>query len=971
MEAALPATAPAMAAPAVAEASPAVYAAQLRANPASMQQTLAQLHQTHGNTFVQQVLAELGQSPAAGGKPLPPETRAKMESAFGADLSAVRVHEDGAADAAGAQAYANGTNLHFAAGRFDPGSKAGQELIGHEVAHVVQQSEGRASATQNKGGAAATADAGLEREADEAGARAARGQKAGIGTGATLAAPAPQAPIVQQKTTVTEVPATLKTKDEVLGDGTPANPGLALPALKAYTTKQADWFTEPSFTAPDREAVWKVVSAIHAAPHMVRALANLHTGEVAALPSREVLGYYADGFNPGSNWTVPLSTPAPTLARALELGQAQKDLAEFVPGPVLRHVIPESGLAYLMKGKLADFKYYMQTFRPSLEKPEEWEHIETLLQEGVRTHASLLPWISELHIFSPATRARLKVNITDKSKSRPVLLVLMSAVDWNTAFLQGANMEQSVTDPHNLGLIVQGRTLAAVTGQVTRVATEYGKGGKIGQVVIAGHGSDTSMEMASDHGPGDAWWDPTNNRVGYDKAGDVDSKNDPKKNGTEKLIDTILESLDPATANLVFAGCLINSHNIDPAKSKLTGSAADIERRLRANIKAHPNLADYVKSRMDATGHKATMSAANASTVFSTYSLDATGKAQLNDPTDPDIGGTKLGYVRTGIEPEGVLRACIECCADPAIGIKGTTAEMEKRVAALASSTDGWETCVRVAMEVALHRGPGKDVDVALLADLVQRVKYWLEAGSETNAAQLADNVKKGEAGKLFPALLAVGYGDDTNALYRQAWMKFDPGQATHFMSALGTSGMTVEQFKLQLSRKIVDPHLTTLLPISATPTQAQMLLALAIANEGSLPPHVKNFLVTAAGGPTSRAFPAGLNVSTLFPNGEPHILERIGLSDTAAPPPGTAVDGNADLDQDGKNEARIDVNPHKATVTADVLNVRERAGVESKIIGSLKKGTVVRVSGTVRHGYWSMIDFDGKAAFVSSNYLE
>lgn len=52
-----------------------------------------------------------------------------MESAFGADFSAVRIHEDGAADAVGAQAYARGTDLHFGPGTYDPDSPQGLELI--------------------------------------------------------------------------------------------------------------------------------------------------------------------------------------------------------------------------------------------------------------------------------------------------------------------------------------------------------------------------------------------------------------------------------------------------------------------------------------------------------------------------------------------------------------------------------------------------------------------------------------------------------------------------------------------------------------------------------------------------------------------------------------------------------------------------------------------------------------------------
>lgn len=946
--------------------SPQAYAEQLVASPGSMAQVLQQLHQTHGNAFVQQVLAELRQSPG-GGKPLPPATRVKMEQAFGTDLSAIRVHEDGAAEATAAEAYARGTDIHFAAGAFDPGSRQGQELIGHEVAHVVQQSQGRASSDgQNKGGAV-NGDPSLEREADQAGARAANGQAAGIGAGATLTAGESAAPI-QQKTKINPVTATLKTKDQVLGDGTPGNPGLTLPELEAYTTQQVDWFTEPSFSSTDREAVWKVVNLFHYGPHVASALAKLHTGEVAALPSRDIIKAYFDGFDPGSN-AIQLSTPAATFADTIAIGKAMKELKDFVPGAVLRHVIPESGLQYLMtKGKIADLKTYYQTFSPSLEKPEEWEHVEKLLDEGIKSHMVLKDWISELHIFTPSTRAQLKKNITDKGKTKPVLLVVMSALDWNTAFLQGQNVETSLTDTHNLGLLVQGRTIAATTAQVARVAKDYGQNGKLGQVVLAGHGSDTSMEMASDHD--DAWWDQENNCVSYNKQGDIDSKNDPKKNGTEALIDTILTSMDPATANLVFAGCLINSHDIDRKKTKLTGSNAKVEKRLRENIKAHPNLADYVRTRMAATGTTAQMSAANASTTFDTFSLDGSGKAQLEDTTDPDIGGTKLGYVRTGIEPEGVLRAAIECCADAKIGIAATAAEMDKRAKALSGSTDHWDTCIRVAFNLALE-GSTTHVDVAKLADLTHRIGDWSEAYVDTPAQRLADSVKKSEAKTLFPDLIAIGYGNDVNALFYQAWMKFDAGKGTQFMTALGASGMTVESFKLQMSPGLVDSHLDTLLPISGSPTPGQMLLALTIADaDRPVPSHVRKFLRAAAGGDASRAFPGGLNVGTLYPNGEARVLEKIGLSDKAPPPPGTAVDGNADLNADGMNESHIDVNPHRGQVKAEELNVREKATTDSKVLGTLKKDTIVRIAGSTRHGKWSMIDYEGKVGFVSTHYL-
>jgi hypothetical protein len=115
---------------------------------------------------------------ASGGKPLPTAVRRKMEASLGADFSAVRIHEGPQAAAIGAAAYTQGSNIFFAPGRYDPDSADGQELLGHELAHVVQQAQGRAGAGPHAKGGTIDADPGLEREADAHGAQAARGQPA-------------------------------------------------------------------------------------------------------------------------------------------------------------------------------------------------------------------------------------------------------------------------------------------------------------------------------------------------------------------------------------------------------------------------------------------------------------------------------------------------------------------------------------------------------------------------------------------------------------------------------------------------------------------------------------------------------------------------------------------------------------------------------------------------------------------------
>jgi hypothetical protein len=118
-------------------------------------------------------------SAASGGQPLPEGLRGRMEQVFGAGLSEVRVHQGAQAESVGAHAYTQGTDIHFAPGQYDPGSKPGQELIGHEVAHVVQQARGGVQPTTSEGGVAINDSSTLEHEADAMGAKAAAAPEGG------------------------------------------------------------------------------------------------------------------------------------------------------------------------------------------------------------------------------------------------------------------------------------------------------------------------------------------------------------------------------------------------------------------------------------------------------------------------------------------------------------------------------------------------------------------------------------------------------------------------------------------------------------------------------------------------------------------------------------------------------------------------------------------------------------------------
>jgi hypothetical protein len=122
--------------------------------------------------------------------PLPHGLRARLEQSLATDLSAVRIGVDPIVAAMGARAIASGTEVRFAPGAYQPDTPEGEQLIAHEVAHLTQQAQGRVAPTRRVGEMAVNDDASLERDADDIGARALRGERVHEAAGA---APVPAA----------------------------------------------------------------------------------------------------------------------------------------------------------------------------------------------------------------------------------------------------------------------------------------------------------------------------------------------------------------------------------------------------------------------------------------------------------------------------------------------------------------------------------------------------------------------------------------------------------------------------------------------------------------------------------------------------------------------------------------------------------------------------------------------------------
>jgi len=165
------APAPAAAQPLAAHSTPAWVQARVGAPgaPRPVQRQAAPTAAAHPNAVqLQQHAVELA---PAGGQPLPPQVRQKMEAIFRTDFRDVRIHVGPQASTLGATSFTHGSHIHFAPGQYDPDTAHGQQILGRELAHVVQQRAGRVRNPFGSG-VALVHDRSLEAEAERMATRA-------------------------------------------------------------------------------------------------------------------------------------------------------------------------------------------------------------------------------------------------------------------------------------------------------------------------------------------------------------------------------------------------------------------------------------------------------------------------------------------------------------------------------------------------------------------------------------------------------------------------------------------------------------------------------------------------------------------------------------------------------------------------------------------------------------------------------
>jgi len=106
---------------------------------------LASLHGAAGGEVDPQVARSI-EAQRGGGQPLAKGVVGSMGRVFDTDFSPVRVHTGANAEglnrSLNAKAFTTGNDIFFGKGQYNPQSTSGQELIAHELTHVVQQNGG-------------------------------------------------------------------------------------------------------------------------------------------------------------------------------------------------------------------------------------------------------------------------------------------------------------------------------------------------------------------------------------------------------------------------------------------------------------------------------------------------------------------------------------------------------------------------------------------------------------------------------------------------------------------------------------------------------------------------------------------------------------------------------------------------------------------------------------------------------------
>ena len=647
-----------------------------------------------------------------------------------------------------------------------------------------------------------------------------------------------------------------------------------------------------------------------------------------------------------------------TLANRLKLGRTLVALEAVIPPAVLHRTVSEAQLVDVDSGGLVPkIAAYWTTFTPSVEetydpgpgaKAPEFELVLDLMKRtGHTPFLPLLGRIRNLHRLTEAALFRLKTNFTDHSRARRVDVVLLTGHDPSGSFRSDRPLlEDLIVNSPNLVLVLEGQaSLAAVTAEIPALAASYGKPDstgtpRLGQVMISGHGSARSVGLAGTGPPDAAGAYPT-------ESIDLDHNLAQSK----ALIDALLTNMDPATAKLVFNGCLVGANPV---------TAGTPDAAIAGQIGTTPSLATYVQQRATALGLPPGFStlAARASVSAPSSFRNGTGDLTFTYPRDPDAFGPAAGYVATGIEPEGLFTAAVEVAALSSAATAETL--LRNRLARPADPGDWWDTCTRALVTVALRPiGVGAGISAERLNGFAHLAgtPFLSHFGGDfgVGAGTWVSEVNPHpDAADIYTTIVATSFmaaPTDQKAIIgrftlEQGWLAMGGARIAPMITFLDGTPATFTGRSIQAHLDTVElaGQSAVLFPVGGPTSSGRLRLALAWLFADPANADVQAYLNAQVNTPASGPELNAALTAELGGIVDTEVLGKLGRLVAVVPPaaPGAAPlpAANAEIDASGTNKVRIEPQPYQATVQVGSLNVRDKPGMHGTVIAVVHLGT-------------------------------
>ncbi len=294
---------------------------------------------------------------------------------------------------------------------------------------------------------------------------------------------------------------------------------------------------------------------------------------------------------------------------------------------------------------------------------------------------SKLRLVQNFHRFDPGVLQILETNAGDTSRKKPLTLIMYTSHDDQGSFVRKDSLPAVVSDTNCLTILIEGMgSLSNYADASTFAAKEYGRDGKISQVLICGHGS--SKEVALSDDPQGRLSVKGNNKkptlqffehlIGLMYTNKVYSGfgSDVVSFFTKTPKTTAVQRL----SRIVFSACEVNAVVL-PENSEEIDKAGGLEDFFKKNKNLVQTFIDVVGEGEHAYPK---IMGANASIRAKGQTLiKGSGELDLVSNEDPSLTASKLEYVEKGTMVDGVIRAFVYCLS---LNKKATVEAVEKRL---------------------------------------------------------------------------------------------------------------------------------------------------------------------------------------------------------------------------------------------------------------------------------------------------